>query len=262
MNGRLFIIWKGDIMTQLSFYQWAKRGVTVVPNVLIQYYVQLQLTPKEFTLIIAMLSYIDEDLTIDRLRRISNQLGWEFQDLFSQIDHLSSKGYLEINMITNSEGKKTDLYSIEPLFNAIERIMNQRPNESMVYQTGQGMNSSNHGQEELLSNNLELVPLFEREFNRSLSPMEFETLNRWLVREKYEEGLIRLALREAVIRNAYSLNYIDKILFTWQQQNITTPAQAQAQIQQFNQQQIARNTSSNSGTNNYEHLNIPLFKTD
>ncbi|MGX7349379.1 DnaD domain-containing protein [Dolosicoccus paucivorans] len=250
-------------MAHTSFYQWAKRGMTWVPNALIQYYDQLQLTSKEFTLIVAMLSFMDEDLTIDRLKQLSNQLGWDFQELFTYIDHLSSKGYLEINMITNQEGKKTDQYSIEPLFNAIERIMNQRPNEAMVYQTHQGGASQTHSQDDTLSNNLELVPLFEQEFKRSLSPMEFETLNRWLVREKYDEGLIRLALREAVIRNAYSLNYIDKILFTWQQQNITTVPQAQEQIQQFNQQQFFKtNSTHQSTTHNYDHLNIPLFKAD
>ena len=40
--------------------------------------------------------------------------------------------------------------------------------------------------------------------------------------------LIRLALREAVLNQAYSLKYIDRILLAWERKNITTKEQVAA----------------------------------
>ena len=72
---------------------------------------------------------------------------------------------------------------------------------------------------------------FEKEFGRPLSPIELEMIGQWLNTDHYSPELIRLALREAVLNQAYSLKKkalresvggeayslknIDRILLAW-----------------------------------------------
>lgn len=69
---------------------------------------------------------------------------------------------------------------------------------------------------------------FEKEFGRPLSPIELEMIGQWLNTDHYSPELIRLALREAVLNQAYSLKYIDRILLAWERKNITTKEQVAA----------------------------------
>ena len=61
----------------------------------------------------------------------------------------------------------------------------------------------------------EIYKLFEQEFGRLLSPMEYETIGMWFDQDKHSSALIRLALKEAVLSQKLSLRYIDRILFEW-----------------------------------------------
>lgn len=54
----------------------------------------------------------------------------------------------------------------------------------------------------------------EEEFGRTLSPIEYETISGWL-NAKIDEGLIKEALKEAVLNGVNNLKYIDKILYEW-----------------------------------------------
>lgn len=51
----------------------------------------------------------------------------------------------------------------------------------------------------------ELYQLFEKDFGRHLSPIENEAISAWITTDEYELDIIQLALREAVLNQAYSL---------------------------------------------------------
>lgn len=59
----------------------------------------------------------------------------------------------------------------------------------------------------------DLFNTFETEFKRPLTRIELQKMSDWL--QLYENRLILYALREAVIRNKYSFDYIDRILVDW-----------------------------------------------
>ena len=54
----------------------------------------------------------------------------------------------------------------------------------------------------------------EEEFGRTLSPIEYETIKRWLDSNMKEELIVE-ALKEAVLNGVYNIKYIDKILYDW-----------------------------------------------
>lgn len=53
----------------------------------------------------------------------------------------------------------------------------------------------------------------ESNFGRTLSPMEYETIQSWLL--SYEENIINYAVRIAVMNNKRTFNYVNGILRNW-----------------------------------------------
>ena len=60
----------------------------------------------------------------------------------------------------------------------------------------------------------DIYKVIETELGRTLSPIEYETIARWLNASVSEE-LIKEALKEAVLNGVRNLKYIDKIIYEW-----------------------------------------------
>ena len=61
--------------------------------------------------------------------------------------------------------------------------------------------------------------MIEKEFGRTLSPIEYEIIKAWLDSHISEE-LIKEALKEATFNGVSNLRYIDKILYEWGKKGI------------------------------------------
>lgn len=224
-----------------TIYDWLKEGSTVIPNCLINNYQHLGLTSDEFVFIIFLMSKLSQGQAADEIFKMANQLGWSVDQLYEVIDSLMDKQYLSIELLPNAEGKHQDHYTLRPLFQGIDQDNYVRPKTVNPGQAGQ--------------NRQALVQDFEREFGRVLSPLELETLNTWINEDRYPLDLIRLALREAVIHQALSFNYIDKILLNWQKDNIRTVTQAEALIDSRSKKQ-AQDPDPDQA---YDHFKIPIY---
>lgn len=73
--------------------------------------------------------------------------------------------------------------------------------------------------------------------------------------DSYPLDLILLALKEAVIHQALSLKYIDKILLAWDKKNIRTLHEAQQELRRFNDKKDTINVS-----NNEQSVEIPIVE--
>lgn len=60
----------------------------------------------------------------------------------------------------------------------------------------------------------DIYAIFEKEFGRPISSMEYEIINAWLDKN-FSEELILGALKEAIYNGTTNLRYIDKILYEW-----------------------------------------------
>jgi len=79
----------------------------------------------------------------------------------------------------------------------------------------------------------ELFQVFEQEFGRPISPMEYETIIGWIDQDRYSDEIIRFALKEAVFSGKLSFRYIDRILIEWARNRVTTPEEAKLHSQKF-----------------------------
>ena len=84
----------------------------------------------------------------------------------------------------------------------------------------------NHFEEKLLENKeapveekMNMVDIFEEQFGRPLTPMEFDSIKEW-VQSGYSEEIILKALKEAVKSQVLTLRYIEGILINWAQNGI------------------------------------------
>lgn len=93
-----------------------------------------------------------------------------------------------------------------------------RPNEDVIFALILNRYKCEAIQQEKLSNSgvTSLFAHIEKEFGRSLSPIEISTLQEWY--HIYGEKMIYNALKEAILSGVKNFRYIDRILVNWQKQ--------------------------------------------
>ncbi len=76
-----------------------------------------------------------------------------------------------------------------------------------------------------------IYEMFEQEFGRTISPIEYEIIAQMI--NNYSVEFIKLALSEAVANGAVSFKYIEKILFNWKKKNLKTVEEVKKSIEDF-----------------------------
>lgn len=150
----------------------------------------LDITLKEFLL---LLYFINIKALLD-LNDIKKVLGFNEEEILNTYTSLITKGLIEVKVFKES-GVVSEVISLDMFYDKL--VMNTK-NEK---------------------NNTDIYSKFESEFGRSLSPIEYETINRWLENGVSEE-IITSALKEAVINGASNLRYIDKIIYEWTKKGV------------------------------------------
>lgn len=92
---------------------------------------------------------------------------------------------------------------------------------------GIGKNSIDNKEEE--EYNSKIFNLIENNLNRVLSPIEYEVIKNW----NYSIEIIELAVKEAILHNAKTIKYIDRILFNWKQNNVETLEDAKKYLDEY-----------------------------
>lgn len=164
----------------------------VIPEILIMNYKKLELKEIELLIIIYL---INNDSTFNP-KAISDYLSLTLTDTLEIINNLSEKGLIKLELKKKGNIREEQI-NLEGLYNKLAFI--------------------------IMDNNVEkkqstIFDKFEKEFGRTLSPIEYELINSWL--ENNNEQIITLALKEAVYNGVSNLRYIDKIIHEWQKKGI------------------------------------------
>lgn len=172
-----------------------KNGNVVVPRFLLTNYKKLKITEKELVLLI----YLIDDCEFNP-ERISMDLGMKISDVLTLVDSLSKKDILKIKLVKNNKVRE-EIISLDELYNKLAILLMEDKNDEKISST--------------------VFDQFEKEFGRSLSPMEFEIIGAWM-EAGFTEELVLLALKEAVYNKVSNLRYIDTILSEWRKKGIKT----------------------------------------
>lgn len=194
-----------------------------IPKELLFNYKKLNITDSEFIVIIYLINQISN---IYNPKQISNDLKIDLNTVLEIINSLCEKNIIKIEMktVNNIRG---EVVNLDLLYEKVAFSLNQVEDkeESNIYS------------------------VFETEFGRTLSPMEFEIINGW-IDAKYSEELIKLALKEATYNGVSNLRYIDKIIYEWGKKGIKTKADVEKNRKQFN-----NSASKNKKLFDYDWLN-------
>ena len=188
-----------------KFIDILKYGNLTLPRLLLNNYIKLNIKDRELIILIYLLN---DNNTIYNPSKISKNLNIGISEVLMAINSLEELGLLQIEI------RKVDKISEEHI------ILDN------LYKKLAFLNI----QEE--EKNSDIYSVFEKEFGRTLSPMEYEIISKWLD-NKFDEALIIEALKEAVFNNVSSLNYIDRILIDWKKKGIKSVKDAEIERQKF-----------------------------
>ena len=182
-----------------------KSGHLVVPFVFLKNYKKFELSMEEFIFLMYFYHLGERFLLNPEL--YCNDLGLELPVVMNYISVLTDKGFIQVDVLKNEKGVIEEYVTLEPFFQKMELIF---------------MDDAIQNKEE--SNIFEVI---EKEFGRTISPMEYEIIKAWLD-NNMSEDIITEAVREATFNGVSNLRYIDKILFEWNKKGITTVQEVEA----------------------------------
>lgn len=169
----------------------------IIPNYFIRYYKKFNLENNELLMLIYLLN-CNEKLILDN-KKISKDLYLEENEVLNIISSLIEKNYMSIEMSKNN-GIIEEYISLDLFYEKINSYLienDKKDNSSDIYSK------------------------FEKEFGRTLSPVEYETISKW-IESNIPLELIEAALKEAILSGVNSIRYIDKILFEWNKKGYKT----------------------------------------
>uniref|UniRef100_UPI00403FA75A DnaD domain protein n=1 Tax=Candidatus Enterococcus willemsii TaxID=1857215 RepID=UPI00403FA75A len=214
----------------ISLQEYLSKGQTVLSNILIENYRHLGMTNDEFLLWIQLYRYHEAGDEFPDLIPISKNMGITQQDIYQLLNQLVQKNVIMIESKRSSDGRITDYYDFSPIFEKLRVLLKQQQNQAENQQFERQVQH--------------LYQMFEAEFGRPLSPIEYQRIGQWLEEDQYQPELVQLALKEAVLNQAYSLNYIDRILISWERKNIHSTAQVEEEQKRRKRQLLQKAPTS------------------
>ncbi|WP_088102172.1 DnaD domain-containing protein [Halalkalibacter urbisdiaboli] len=206
-------------MDQKSLVKWTTQGHLSVPKLLLQHYKSIGLKEDELVALLQVQTFIDEGEQFPTPDRLSERMTHTTSGCAELLGRLVKKGYLTLEKQMDDQGILFEFYTLEPLW---IRLLQHIQGEEQTNQ--EQLKFEQEGQ---------LYTRFEQEFCRPLSPIEAETLSMWIDQDNHSPELILGALREAVVSGKLNFRYIDRILFEWKRNGVTTLEQAKAHGEKF-----------------------------
>lgn len=172
-----------------------------IPKYVLTHAKDFNLDVNSLILLIYFLNQKNKD--IFNYKKIIEDLNFSEKELFDSISLLKDKKLISIQMEKNDSGVLEEKLDVSSFYDIIlSKFINESDNEE---------------------ENSNLYDSFEREFGRTLSPMEYDIINSWL-EAKIDKGLIIEALKETVFNGVSNLRYVDKILYEWNKKGIKKPS--------------------------------------
>lgn len=178
-----------------------KQGHVVIPLFMLQHYKDLKLEVGEF-LFLMYLYNLGNKFIFDP-SKFASDLNLDIKDVMNYIGTLSDKHFIRVEVMKNEKGLMEEMVLMDDFYSKLSLI------------TMGEVNSVSS------ADNSNIYEVIEKEFGRTLSPMEYEIIRAWLDNDMSEE-LIQEAIKEATYNGVSNLRYIDKILYEWSKLGINT----------------------------------------
>ena len=204
---------------------YLQAGETNISNLLLHHYKELGMTTSQFVLYLQFKSYQDRGIMNQDVRTIAKNLGTKERQVFEQLHQMMTNHLVEQKMRKMEDGKEDAIYDFSLLINKLA-LLNENDQEETI-------------KVENTNSRAEAFNQLEAEFGRPLSSMELQIVNDWLDKDNYSAIMIKLALRQAVMNSALNLQYMDRILQSWDRQGLRTERDINEHEKRFEQRKEA-----------------------
>ena len=205
-------------------------GVTMLPNLLLDAYKDLNIDEKELVLLLHLLrcDMAPEPVTHAVSDYLMDMLGRSRSEVAFLLRRLHGKGILHCN---RDPGTLTPHdVSLQPLYVKL-LLWSDTPPAGRKHQIASPFE--------------ELVRLFENVFS-NISEIEYERLTAWVEEDHWPIDVVKEALRIAVLNRKLTFRYIDRILLNWQRNNYRTLEEVLAANKAFDESRAAIQEEQNS----------------
>ena len=167
----------------------------------------------------------------------------------SALSELKQFGYLEVIKLMPNE---SETGRIDYIYNVYEKPKQEGKKQEVENLPLEILDIENQGQlntnNRILnnkSNNMNIIStinnniydFLQKELGRILSPTEIEKVKEW-----EDNELTRYAVKVAILNGAYTINYIDAIIYNWQKLGIKSVSQAQEETKRHRDKKISKKT--------------------
>lgn len=197
----------------------------IIPSLLFYNYKELNIDAEE----VLLLAYlINGDMTFNP-KKISEDLSMELPYLMELINKLTNSNLLSIEL-KKINNVRIEFINLDGLYDKLLGLVmvEDKQDDNNIYD------------------------IFEKEFGRTLSPMEYEIINAWQENGLAKDTII-LALKEAVYNGVNNLRYIDRILSEWSKKGIKTAKDLEKEKIEFSKKRTQ--TIKKDESTDYDWLN-------
>ena len=189
----------------------------VIPKVLLMNYSKLKIDDKS---LIVLIYLMNDETHIFNPKKISEELQISIPEILQIIDTLSTNDIISIELKKVGDVRE-EFINLEQLYTKLAYLL---------------VNSEEMTETKKSSN---IYDIFEQEFGRTLSPIEYELINGWL-EAQFNEEIIIMALKEAVFNGVSNLRYIDKILYEWKKKGLNSKEDVENDRMRFQQKKVEK----------------------
>ncbi len=203
-----------------------------LPFFVTRYYRQCGLNECEAMVVLQLMAFRAQGNEFPLVQDMEKLMSVKANVIVQSLQRLLQIGYLLIDEnVDGGTGVRSESYNLRPLLLKLFELHAtgqsvQKPNQLQSIKKQPNGNAST-------AKDKSIHQMFEEEFGRLLSPMECETISKWLDEEQYAQALVLHALREAVFSGKLNFRYIDRILLEWQQHKVRTVEQAKEHAANF-----------------------------
>lgn len=227
--------------------RYIQAGSTDISNLLLRHYKEIGLTTSQLVLYLEFKSYQDQGTMNPDIRLIAKHLGTNENQVFNQLHAMMTSRLVEQKSRRLADGKEDVIYDFSALIHKLVTLTDQSADREQA--------ADDENAREKTFNSL------ESEFGRPLSAMEMQIVNDWLDKDRYTPVMIKLALRQAVMNSALNLQYMDRILQSWDRQGLRTERDINEHERKFEERRDGRQQgSSAAGYHKPNGPKIPIYK--
>ncbi|KJD43221.1 DnaD domain-containing protein [Paenibacillus terrae] len=213
-------------------------GMVQIPYALLKHYRTLRLTDGEMLLLMQLLAFKQAERNeFPTWEQLQARIGCTANEIGLYFSKLMKEGFLRIDTVEDRNSSvQFERYNLTGLYRKLAECMiperTEQSDDDDILFAGKpdvlnGISESPPSEER------NLFTIFEKEFGRPLSPMEYETITSWVDQDRYLEELILLALKEAVFAGKVHFRYIDRILLEWSRNRVRNAQDAKEYAQRF-----------------------------